>query len=150
MGTTLQAGRILVLVGLLLAVESLWPRWSTAVRLLEYPALRWTWLALAALALAFLTVALLARGRRQPPWLLAAEGLVAAITAVVFLVPGALGRSGLVEGVAPLAEFVNDMALIQGTTWYLRVLVLIWLVIVADAAVRQVRGSAPHRGGSAA
>lgn len=149
MRTTLQIIRFLVLIGLLLAAKPVGSRWTEAFTTIEYPALRWTWLGLAALAVAFLAVAVVARGRGQPRWLLAGEGVVAVVIAAVLVVPGLLGTfvgpgSGLLEPMGRVNEFAQDTVLTPGTVGYGRVLALAWVVIVVEAVVRHIRGSAPQ------
>lgn len=146
---TLQAGRILVLLALLLVAGPMTTRWTEAMRLIEYPALWWAWLALAAIALVFLLVAVLGRGRRTPAWLLAGEGLVAAVIAVTLLLPGFVGGVGPGQPVEPVVRLLNlalDLGLTEGRWFYLRALAIAWLVVVAEAATRHLLESVPrHR-----
>lgn len=140
---SLQLARIPALVALLVVGTSLWARWAEALQVLDLAALRWSWVALAAAGLGFLTVALAGRAHRHPPWLLAGEGLVAAAVALLLLVPGGLGAyvfgggqpGGMLES---LAQLVEALGLTQGRSWFAPVLALAWVVIVADAAGRQL------------
>lgn len=141
-GATLQAGRILVLLALLLIAGPLTARWIKAMNLLDYPALSWIWLALAAIALVFLIVAVLGRGRRTPGWLLVGEGLAAVVVAVALLLPGfvdVLVRPG--QPVEPVVRWVNfafDLGLAEGRWFFLRALAIAWLIVVVEAAARQL------------
>lgn len=150
---TLQLTRIPALVVLLVVATSLWTRWAQALQVLDLPALRWHWVALAASGLAFLAVALAGRLRRHSPWLLAGEGLVAVTVAALVLVPGGLGASafgaepgGTVDSLAPLVEALD---LTQGRSWFAPVLALAWVVVVAETAVHQLRGAVTRHGQAA-
>lgn len=145
---TLQAGRIVVLLALLLIAGPVTTRWTEAMTVNDYPALWWIWLALAAIALVFLIVAVLGRGRRTPAWLLAGEGLIAAVVTVTLLLPGFVGGPvGPGQPVEPVVRLLNlalDLELAEGRWFYLRALAIAWLVVVAEAATRHLLESVPR------
>lgn len=150
--STLPTGRILALLGLLLLSGPAGARWIEAFTTIEYPALRWTWLALAGIALAFLVIAVLGRGPRYSLWLVAGEAVLAGVIAAVWLLPALagpfLGREGL-EVVARLSELATQAGVelnVTETTWfYTPVLAIAWFVVAAETLVRHLRESAPRR-----
>lgn len=148
--TLTQAGRILALVVLLLVAGWVLTPWSQALTTVEFATLWWTWLALAAIALAFLVGAAAGRGSRHRPWLLAGEALVAAVIAVVLVGPGVIGSFlGPVparEVVARMLRLPAEVGVTTGMWFYLETLAIAWLVVVADTALRQRRASASQHG----
>lgn len=71
--------------------EPLLDRFLPAVQRLEMEPLRRNWMALVALAVVFLVAALVARQRRQPPWLLGVEAVIAGVIGVIMPVWGVVG-----------------------------------------------------------
>lgn len=97
---------------------------------------------LAVIAIAFVAAALLGRARRHPAWLLAVEGIIAVLAAVVMSLPGAPGGfiyafTGFEETLGPVFELA--IMLNPAWRWFGQVLALAWLVIVAEAAIGQTR-----------
>lgn len=142
--------RVLVLLALLLPVRPMGFRLARAINAADWQAAVWPWLALVAIPVVFVAVASAGRGRRHPPWLLAGEGLLAAAVAVLLVVPGGLGAyvfgggqpSGTLDSLAGLVE---ALGLTQGRSWFAPVLALAWVVVVVDAAGRQLRGPVLRR-----
>lgn len=141
---SLQLARLLGLLALLVLAHPVLARWNEAVRVLQVETLRWTWAALAVVAIAFVAAALTGRARRHPAWLLAVESIIAVLVALVVFLPGALGGfiyafTGFEEMIGPLLE--RAIMLNPPWRWFGQVLTVAWLVIVAEAAIRQTRGA---------
>lgn len=152
----LRIARPLVLVGLLLLSARVWNEWWTpAFSRLEPGTLQRAWTVLVAIAVAFLVVAMVARGGRQPRWLLAVEGAIAALIGAVVPVwgmllgvgPDAVPLPGAVQPLAtalsasPFASGMEGTGMGLATNWFVLVLALAWLVIVVHAVVRRLLGS---------
>lgn len=156
LGYTLRIVRVPVLVALLLLDKPLFDRFLPAVQRLKMEPLRWNWTALVALAVVFLVVALVARQRRQPPWLLGVEAVIAGVIGVIMpawgvwvaMRPDGVGLPGVLQ---PLADALGRNPVQSGgfglaMNWFVLVLTLAWMVIVVESALRQVRqGRASRR-----
>lgn len=143
--TGLQLARVLVLLGLLLAAGPVMARWREAFQVADFASMWWTWVLVVGVVLAFLTVAVGARWGRHPLWLLAGEGVIAALISV--LAPGWVMLRSPQPAAAgtPLDEWAQNLVdtFTAGPTPFTTVLTLAWLLIVAESAVRQTRRSRP-------
>lgn len=138
----LRVGRPLALVALLWLADPVRARWEEAFALVEAASMWWTWLLMSAVAVAVVAVAVVGRRRRHPRWLLAGEGVLAAVIGLVLAAPvlpaPMPGRDIAVvdEAMAALLETFGT-----GTTPYVGVLALVWLVVVVATAVSQTARS---------
>lgn len=126
---------------------------DAGVRSARARTLQRAWTVLVAIAVAFLVVAM-AREGRQPRWLLAVEGAIAALIGAVVPVwgmllglhPDAVPLPGVVQPLAtalsasPFESGMEETGMSLATNWFVLVLALAWLVIVVHAVVRRLLG----------
>lgn len=132
-------------MGLLLAAGPVMARWREAFQVTDLGSLWWTWLLVVAVVLVFLGMAVVGRRGRQPVWLLAGEGIIAALFSV--LAPGwmMLRTPQPATAGTPIDEWAQNLldTFTTGPTPFTTVLTLTWLLIVAESAVRQARRTRP-------
>lgn len=162
LGYVLRILRVPLLLALLLLSSPVFERHLSALQRVEMDRLQSTWTALVTIAVVFLIAAVIGRQQRQPLWLLVVEALLAGLIGLIgLIVPawgmwlGGMGPDGLAlpGALQLLVEAFGDPRFVAGPlqgmgvalNWFVLVLALAWLVVVAESAIRQIRQTRASR-----